>query len=375
MSISEVALQLTISQAVFLFLASLLFQRRTHLGKLLALFSLCILGYSIYLLTGWDRASIFGGVLICVSYAIPGLVWLLAYAIFKSEEKVPSFVWWVILAYMFLRGVGTFFLPIGSEAQTTRGLANFSFYILPQIINIMVYVHTLVLVALEYQQDLMEERRKLRVAFVAVLGWFWLIVSLQVTASVINQLGMASISQLVDLLGMVRYVLLFPVICAINLLLFRIYKIDFPTETNFVRKPSSTCASHLIDPKDVELKSRLLEAMTTQRLYRQPGLSIGGLAKELGVQEYRLRSVINKGLEFSNFSHFLSSYRIAEAEKRLLSTNDSIFNIGLDVGYTSLSSFHKAFKELYGVTPKEFRVLRRERTTENGSVGHGSIGI
>ncbi len=79
----------------------------------------------------------------------------------------------------------------------------------------------------------------------------------------------------------------------------------------------------------------------------------------MNVQEYKLQSVINRVLKFNNFSQFLNKYRIHEAEQGLLNTDDSIFSIGIDTGYTSLSSFHKAFKENHGTTPKEYRVLNR----------------
>lgn len=361
MFVSQLALHLTISQTIFLLLASSIFQGNTKLGRLLTFFALSILGYSLYLLSGWDRSSIVGGIFISISYAIPGLVWLLAYAIFKSEERVPHHVWSVIALYMLLGAVGTFFFPLGIESSLNDGTAYILFYIVPQVINIAVYVHILLLVAAEYRQDLMEERRRLRVAFVALLGGFWLVVSLQVTVSVVYQLGFEVLAPIVELLGTVRYLLLFPVMCAINLLLFRIYKIDFPSENYLVKKVNAACNSNLLDPKELELKSKLLDTMESRKIYRQPGLSIGELAKELGVQEYRLRNLINKALEFTNFSHFLGHYRILDAERRLRETNDSIFNIGLDVGYTSLSSFHKAFKESYGVTPKEYRLLHRER--------------
>jgi len=92
------------------------------------------------------------------------------------------------------------------------------------------------------------------------------------------------------------------------------------------------------------------------------------LAKQLREQEYKLRQIINQQLKYNNFSHFLNHYRITEAVRRLQTTNDAISKIGLDVGYTSLSSFHKAFKEQHSVTPREYRValflIREESSGE-----------
>ena len=71
--------------------------------------------------------------------------------------------------------------------------------------------------------------------------------------------------------------------------------------------------------------------------------------------------VLNQRLQYNNFSHFLNDYRIGDAVERLKNTDDPVSRIGLDVGYTSLSSFHKAFREQHGMTPREYRVALRVR--------------
>ena len=38
--------------------------------------------------------------------------------------------------------------------------------------------------------------------------------------------------------------------------------------------------------------------MTTDRVYRQDGLTIGALAQQLGLPEYRLRRLINQALGY-----------------------------------------------------------------------------
>jgi len=53
------------------------------------------------------------------------------------------------------------------------------------------------------------------------------------------------------------------------------------------------------------LLRRLDYLMTVERIYRQEGLSIGGLAARLDLPEYRLRQVINEGLGYRNFNAFL----------------------------------------------------------------------
>ena len=110
--------------------------------------------------------------------------------------------------------------------------------------------------------------------------------------------------------------------------------------------------------KDRPLVERIHTVMETERLYTQPGLTIGMLAANVSMQEYRLRRLINQKLHYRNFNQYLNQYRIAEAARRLqdpAETQVAISTIALDVGYASLSSFNKAFKELHGVTPSIFR--------------------
>ncbi|MGB4248646.1 MAG: helix-turn-helix transcriptional regulator [Pseudohongiellaceae bacterium] len=364
MPISEMALQLSISQAAFLGVASLIFQRHTYIGKLLIAFSVCMLGYLFYhqyyydSLGSNDFLPYFLGRL---SYGIPGIIWLFAYALFEHEKKVPKFVWLVIATYFVLKAVGVAYYPWEGEHEAGDALYVL-FYIIPQIINTGMYLHTLSLAISEYQQDLIEARRNLRVYFVAVLGSFWLLVSVQVSVSVLMRMGLAQdlLEDAYELVNNALSILIFPVGLAVNLMLFNVRSLSFGlSEERLVNGSAESPRTEKIDPKDLQLRDALLHAMDEDKLYCQTGLTIGKLAKQMNAQEYRLRSVINRVLGYNNFSGFLNKYRIKEAEARLINTSDSIFNIGLDVGYTSLSSFHKAFKEAHGITPKEFRVLSR----------------
>ena len=95
--------------------------------------------------------------------------------------------------------------------------------------------------------------------------------------------------------------------------------------------------------------------------YRQMGLTLGQLAEQLQVPQYRLRQTINSGLGFRNFNDFLNSYRIAETARRLADSAQElpVLTIAMDAGFHSLSSFNRAFKETQGVTPTAFRKAAR----------------
>ena len=104
--------------------------------------------------------------------------------------------------------------------------------------------------------------------------------------------------------------------------------------------------------------SNLENAMERDKLYQKSGLSIVRLAEALSIHEYQLRQLINQELHYRNFNQFLNHYRIIDSCERLLDSakyEQSIATVALDVGFSSLSSFNKAFKEIKGITPSAFR--------------------
>ncbi|MEK7256702.1 MAG: AraC family transcriptional regulator, partial [Bacteroidota bacterium] len=109
---------------------------------------------------------------------------------------------------------------------------------------------------------------------------------------------------------------------------------------------------------DERLLRQLTDFMDNQKIWRTEGLTIRLLAEKMNVKEYRLRQAINQHLGYRNFNDYLNGYRIREAcavlgdpEKRDL----TILEIAYDLGYASLAPFNKAFKDLTGMTPTQWR--------------------
>jgi AraC-like DNA-binding protein len=51
----------------------------------------------------------------------------------------------------------------------------------------------------------------------------------------------------------------------------------------------------------------------------------------------------------------ITRHRIAHAQRQLVSTDEQVVNIAHDSGFESLSRFNKAFKQLAGMTPRQYR--------------------
>jgi AraC-like DNA-binding protein len=106
------------------------------------------------------------------------------------------------------------------------------------------------------------------------------------------------------------------------------------------------------------LLRRLDHLMTTERAYRQEGLTIGQLAARFDLPEYRLRQAINEGLGHRNFNAFLNRYRIDDAKAALSDPGQRdvpVLTIAMDAGFQSIGPFNRAFKADTGMTPTEFR--------------------
>ncbi|WP_354230522.1 helix-turn-helix domain-containing protein [Bradyrhizobium sp. F1.4.3] len=116
------------------------------------------------------------------------------------------------------------------------------------------------------------------------------------------------------------------------------------------------------------LLRRLDSLMAVERVYRQEGLTIGGLAAKLDVPEHRLRQAINEGLGYRNFNAFLNRYRIDEAKTALSDPSQrdvAVLTIAMDAGFQSIGPFNRAFKAETGLTPTEFR---RDALTRSAAI-------
>ena len=105
-------------------------------------------------------------------------------------------------------------------------------------------------------------------------------------------------------------------------------------------------------------KLAALNKLMNEGVFLQQELTIGKLAEMLTLPPHQLRQLINQQLGFSNFSHYLNSYRIPWVCEQLQDTskkNVPILTIALEAGYGSIAPFNRAFKAQIGQTPRQFR--------------------
>jgi AraC-like DNA-binding protein len=116
------------------------------------------------------------------------------------------------------------------------------------------------------------------------------------------------------------------------------------------------------DEKDL-YHQRLLAAMTAEKLFLNPSITLTDIAQKLEVAPCTISQVINESCG-RNFRDFINTYRIEESKRLLVQPEQrlNILGIALDAGFNSKSAFNSAFKKFTGLTPKQYRAQVLDET-------------
>ena len=109
--------------------------------------------------------------------------------------------------------------------------------------------------------------------------------------------------------------------------------------------------------KDInnELMARIDSLMTHQKLYLNPDLKLSDIASKLGQNRTYVSDSINTSKGCS-FTQFVNQYRIKHAQQLLRSRSDiKLSEVWMSAGFSTERTFLRAFKQITGMTPKEFK--------------------
>lgn len=353
MSISEIDLALRAANVALMLLGIFVLLRdagRTRIGRLGALFLLGAITYVISSLPHFFDNSAWL-VMPVIIIAIPNMVffWMFGRALFDDDYRVG---WLEPLICLVLVGLGFARLFTWGWMPT---IPHELMHYVPQAIKLGMVGHVLWLAVQGRADDLIEERRRFRLPFIALIGVFAAIVLI-----VESTLPIAGPAPWVHVLNMSALLAIsfFVMLRILHLRHDHLVGALLPAPVI-----ADVPAPHR-DPRDQKIMDQLDHAMGIDKLYLREDLTIGALADQLKVQEHVLRRIINKELSFRNFSQFLSHFRLAEAEAALADPNQShlpILSIAHRAGYGSIGPFNRAFKDRTGLTPSQYRTQHKTR--------------
>ena len=178
---------------------------------------------------------------------------------------------------------------------------------------------------------------------------YWLVLSLIIVNIAFLALGAfdtgsAGVS---SHLPLIRGLLGLSFIYLVSTSLFRIYP-------QALLKPYRAKNNDILSSDDIELVDKINDLLNLQKIYHEPTYSRSDLARELECGEATISRIINIHFKKS-FTQLLNERRIEDSKILLLDTDASIKIVSQEVGFNSLPSFNRVFKDMVGQSPSSYR--------------------
>lgn len=91
--------------------------------------------------------------------------------------------------------------------------------------------------------------------------------------------------------------------------------------------------------------------------YRDPSLCLNKISDEFQISESYFSHMFKEKTGI-NFSTYLENVRMKEASRLVRETDTNLSELYLVVGYNNVTTFRRAFKKCFGITPSEMRATR-----------------
>jgi len=272
----------------------------------------------------------------------PALFWLLCLVAFSYRPRLLSLSG-VLALYTFTAKALSRNLAID---QAPDSQWHFLGWVLPTYGEYLIIGLGLWAVVANWSDDLVESRRRLRGVMLIGVGTCVFLVIIPITTGIVG-MWLPYLS-----------IIFITLLCAYSLLRGRSGDL-FGVMPRIQNQPQQTKTEET-GPKPCEANLKA-EALTLNTLmdggfYRTEHLTLKTLAEQLDIPEYRTRALINQTLGYRNFNDYINHLRVNEATQRLLEDLQTpVLNISLDVGYRTLSSFNRAFKDIQNMSPSQYR--------------------
>lgn len=261
----------------------------------------------------------------------PGLIMLLCFSLFTDRRRFPPAL------------LGLFAVQVGLEVAARTAWPGLG--PVPALMQALFAGVAIYWTVLDWRVDLVESRRRARAVTLVAVSVITLVSGL-LTRLLIDPDSPASYTAHVAVTTAYLAIL--------AAVLFQLTNGDVGRRLDFGAAPARARTTGAPDPALARLTSLLVE----ERVWEEEGLSLKGLAGKLALPEYRLRRLIHEELGHRNFNALLHEHRIKEACRQLRDpalARTPILTIALSVGYASVNTFNRGFREIMGVAPSEYR--------------------
>ena len=121
-----------------------------------------------------------------------------------------------------------------------------------------------------------------------------------------------------------------------------------------IRALTKTYAQGELSAEEEKLLDKIKNKLEYEKVYLEPSYSRSDMARELEVSESLLSRLMNQNYQ-ENFPSILNRYRVEEARQLLEETDAAINVIAEEVGFNSLATFNRVFKDQTNETASKYR--------------------
>lgn len=112
----------------------------------------------------------------------------------------------------------------------------------------------------------------------------------------------------------------------------------------------------LSEEQDADVISRLLSYIS---LNFKKSLTLDIISEELGINKYYISRIFSKRIKM-NFRTYIGTLRANYAAELIKISDDNLEDIAEEAGFESLRSFYRVFREIFNVTPSQYRDMIRK---------------
>lgn len=121
--------------------------------------------------------------------------------------------------------------------------------------------------------------------------------------------------------------------------------------------------------RDKRIAAGIKQMLENDKPYREMGFSRGMMSDKFALTEQHLSRIINTVFKKS-FTDLMNEYRVREAKELLGKSELQVTQISHDVGFNSIATFNRVFKNSTNMSPRDYRNFTRNAANQGKNGTH-----